>query len=92
MSTLLDILSLEKQSTFLPDDVGLIVRELVVIRKDIFINAEERNPSDYIRFKKKKSILQINHLNFSHPEDTPEPETEFYSWKLRKYVKKYEVG
>ena len=58
MSTLLDILSLEKQSTFLPDDVGLIVRELVVIRKDIFINAEERNPSDYIRFKKKNQYYK----------------------------------
>ena len=49
MQTILDILQLENQLVFLPDDVANIIRHLIYLRKKMFTSAQQRDPGDYIR-------------------------------------------
>ena len=77
MNQLLDILSLEKSSRFLPPDVSSIIQQLIHVRESIFTSAARRFSTDY---------------RWIEDDDAEEVSTQFYpNWPLLRLPKKYVV-
>ena len=77
-SSLLQILTLEKEDKYPPSDVASIVLELIKMRKEVFNNATKRNDdgSDY----------------FYWDDDAEQHPLMFYpNWKVKKYPSNYNI-
>ena len=73
---LVDILNLEHLD-FLPGDLSSIVLKLIEIRKNTFINAAHRSPTDYIEWDN----IETEHATQYYP-----------NWPIFRHPKKYTVG
>ena len=74
--SLMDILSLEKNHRYLPDDVTKILKTLITIRMETF----------------SKSVIRKDHQYFEYPENGKESSTQFYpNYEILKYPSEYQI-